>query len=59
METITKQEVSQRTMYYLQKLKLDLNEFEDLDLLNADQASDFFSDALHSIGKDYDWWCEQ
>ena len=59
MTTSTRNDITQETIDALMKLKIGLNYFEDMGLLNDDCASDFFSDILDSIGKDYEWWSEQ
>ena len=50
--------IAQETIDILKKLQLSLNHAEDIGILKGDQASDFFSDLLDSIGKDYEWWSE-
>ena len=54
-------EITQETINALLDLERGLNYIDNNNILTGyggDFTSDFFSDVLHSIGKDYEWWNE-
>ena len=50
--------ISKETINALYKLNIGLNAGEDAGLIREGISNDLFSDALDSIGQDYDWWIE-
>ena len=57
-QKMRKFDITQETVNALNHLRRGLVYFEENNLLNEDFCSDFFSDVLDSIGKDYEWWSE-
>ena len=58
---MSKFEITQETINALMDLERGLNYIDNNNILTdngGDFTSDFFSDVLHSIGKDYEWWNE-
>ena len=51
--------ITEETINALYKLNDGLNRAEDAGLIHEGISDDLFSDALNSIGKDYNWWVEE